>query len=85
MSEDTPLVGGVYRHYKGGLYVVVAIATMEGSKERCVVYRGSDGHVWVRPLRQWFQGVQCPEPGHRHTLTRFAYDPQPIATTGATP
>lgn len=79
VERNCPMVGGTYRHYKGGLYTVVAIATNEGSKTRCVVYRGADGHVWVRPLSQWFEGVKL-NTGDRATVTRFAYDPQTDAT-----
>lgn len=82
-EQSCPMVGGHYRHYKGGLYVVVAIATNEGSKERVVVYRGSDGHVWARPLRQFFAPVQR-NAGDRATVTRFAYDPQSAAVSGST-
>lgn len=42
---------GTYRHYKGGLYEVEAIATHTESGESLVVYRSvSDGVVWVRPV-----------------------------------
>jgi hypothetical protein len=43
---------GRYRHYKGGLYEVLFVATHSETEERMVVYRtlyGERGH-WVRPL-----------------------------------
>lgn len=41
--------GKRYRHYKGGLYEVVAHALREDTEEPVVVYRSlQDGKVWVR-------------------------------------
>lgn len=69
-----PLLPGVdvlYRHYKGGLYRVLAVATMEGSSERYVTYvNAANGRAWVRPLSQWFQKVQ-PNAGDRTVVPRF--------------
>jgi len=51
---NTPEVGATYRHYKGGLYAVIANAINEPTKSEVVVYRAkSDGTVWVRPLWRW--------------------------------
>lgn len=41
----------IYRHFKGGYYVVHSVATVESSGEQVVVYQSlQDGRVWTRPL-----------------------------------
>ena len=49
---------GLYRHEKtGGLYYVITEATLETTGELVVVYRSiSDGHDWVRPADEFFDG-----------------------------
>ncbi|GBR05963.1 DUF1653 domain-containing protein [Acetobacter oeni] len=56
MNHDvTP---GLYRHYKGGLYTVIATARHSETEERLVVYRSESlGSVWVRPLAMWNETV----------------------------
>ena len=45
---------GIYKHYKGNLYEVIALATHSESLEKMVVYKAlyqKEGeNVWVRPL-----------------------------------
>lgn len=83
MNECCPEVGALYHHYKGGLYTVVAIAQAEGTKLRQVVYRGADGHVWTRPLDQWFAMVR-PNSGDRTPVQRFTYEPTETPISGRT-
>lgn len=51
-----PTMNTLWRHYKGGLYKVRTLATMEGSLTLYVVY---DAHPqplarpWIRPLKEW--------------------------------
>ena len=41
----------IYRHFKGGYYVVLSFATIESTGEEVVVYQSlQDGRMWVRPL-----------------------------------
>lgn len=41
----------IYRHFKGGYYVVQAIATVESTGEEVVIYQSlQDGRVWTRPV-----------------------------------
>ena len=51
---------GKYRHYKGGIYEVVAIARHSETLEDMVVYRAlyGEGDVWVRPLSIWLEQVE---------------------------
>jgi hypothetical protein len=46
-----PVAGDVCRHYKGGLYIVLAIAVHTEEKNRLVLYRPLSGeNVWARPF-----------------------------------
>lgn len=54
-----------YRHYKGGLYELVCMATLEADLSQMVVYRAADGSVWARPSTVFFElvdvdGIQVP-------------------------
>lgn len=57
-----------YRHYKGGLYELVCMATLESDLSEMVVYRAADGSIWTRPKAVFFELVEVD--GHR--LARFA-------------
>lgn len=55
-----PEVNQAYYHYKGGVYRVNHIVTMEATGDRYVVYslQGcTDGTVWSRPVAEWFENV----------------------------
>ncbi len=51
---------GKYRHFKGGEYEALYIATDSESLEKLVVYRALYGErgVWVRPLKMWTEIVE---------------------------
>lgn len=38
-----------YKHYKGGLYTIVCLATHTETKEQLVVYTDAFGAYWARP------------------------------------
>ena len=49
---------GRYRHFKGNVYEVIAIAKHSETEEDMVVYKPLDGDkrglgIWVRPLNMW--------------------------------
>lgn len=50
---------GVYRHYKGNLYEVIAIANHSETLEKLVVYKAlyGEGEIWVRPIEMWDEQV----------------------------
>ena len=51
-------IGKTYRHYKGNLYKVLAIAKHSETVEDMVVYRSvKTGEVWVRPAGMWSEIV----------------------------
>jgi hypothetical protein len=47
-----------YRHYKGGLYEHVCVATLESDLSEMIVYRAADGSIWTRPKEVFFQLVE---------------------------
>lgn len=62
---------GKYRHYKGGEYQVLDIATHSETEEKLVVYKPlyGDQNLWVRPIEMFFEKVDVS--GNR--LPRFEY------------
>ena len=58
-SLDDTVVPGVYRHFKGALYVVVGTARHSETEEALVVYRREGSpELWVRPISMWSEPVQ---------------------------
>ena len=58
---------GVYKHYKGNEYRVLAIASHSETLEKMVVYQALYGEhgIWVRPISMWNEivdvnGVETP-------------------------
>lgn len=65
MQDFPPL--GLYRHYKGQMYQLLAIATHSESQEKLAVYQCLYGEfqIWVRPLEMFtetisIEGKSCP-------------------------
>ena len=56
MSEVTL---GKYKHFKGGMYEVIALAKHSETEEKMVVYKAlyGDGEIWVRPEKMWEEEV----------------------------
>ena len=42
-------VGDKYRHFKGTVYTVVALARHTETDEEMVVYKDEQGNTWARP------------------------------------
>lgn len=62
----------MYRHYKGGIYSVVAWATDEPTMTPVVVYRSvDDGRVWVRTCKSWDETVETNLGGIAMDVPRF--------------
>lgn len=50
--------GQIYRHYKGGLYVIVSVSIDEGTLEPLVTYRSNKkGTCWTRTLDNFTEKV----------------------------
>lgn len=54
----TVTIGGIYQHYKGGLYQVIALSTGTETESIEVIYVGARGDVWNRPLKMWGESVE---------------------------
>lgn len=62
--QKMPLPGEKYKHYKGGTYDVITLATHSETQEKMVVYQSVNfGSIFVRPLSMWNDDVQNPESG----------------------
>lgn len=66
---------GKYRHFKGGEYELIAIATHSETMEPMVVYRAlyGAGGLWVRPLSMWSETVD--RDGYHGPRFRYVEDP----------
>ena len=53
------VVHGVYRHFKGGMYIVEDMALDSETEGEMVLYRAlyGDGKLWVRPLEMFMSEV----------------------------
>lgn len=53
------VVHGVYRHFKGGMYIVEGVAFGSESEEELVLYRALYGEkkLWARPLEMFLSEV----------------------------
>lgn len=62
---------GLYRHYKGQHYRVVAVARHSETQEPLVVYRALYGEfgLWTRPLAMFVETIT--PPGATKAVSRF--------------
>ena len=52
-------IGKTYKHYKGNLYKIIAVAKHSENLEEMIVYQSiEDGKTWVRPALMWNEQVQ---------------------------
>lgn len=59
-AKNDSIKPGKYRHYKGGLYEVIAVGKHSETLEDMVIYRAlyEGGRFWVRPAYMWSQTVK---------------------------
>ncbi len=59
MDKEIDIEPGIYRHYKGRDYEVLAMATHSETLEKLVVYKAlyGEGRIWVRPASMWNETV----------------------------
>lgn len=52
-------IHGIYKHYKGDLYIVEDVARHSETLEEMVIYRGlyEDSPLWVRPMSLFIDEV----------------------------
>ncbi len=55
--ENTVIIGGKYRHYKGNDYVVIATGILENSMEEAVIYKSLNNpeRYWIRSLTNFLE------------------------------
>lgn len=63
-------IGGIYKHYKGNLYQVLALARHSETLEELVVYQTLYGEksTWVRPLKMFLETIEI----SGHPTPRFS-------------
>lgn len=63
----------IYRHFKGGYYVVQSLASIESTGEEVVIYQSlQDGRVWVRPVSSFQELV--PEGKENPTGQKYRFE-----------
>ena len=79
MTAMEALKTGRYRHFKGGEYELLGIATHSETMEPMVVYRALYGQqgLWVRPAAMWTETVHA----ENYEGPRFQYIGEVICQT----
>ena len=59
MDKGKLKIHGIYKHFKGDMYIVEDIAYHSETKEKMVTYRAlyGDGRLWCRPYDMFFEEV----------------------------
>ena len=70
-NRQTPVAGQIYKHFKGNLYKVLAVAVRTESEEKLVVYQSVDNpdRVFARPLEMFMSDIDR----FRYPLIRAKY------------
>ena len=73
MTNNIIQLNGLYRHFKGGYYLVNKIATLESNtNEALVIYTSvTTGNTWARPYKEFFDDVTNREDNVTHQVHRF--------------
>jgi hypothetical protein len=66
--------GQIFRHYKGGLYVIICISIKEDTLDTLITYRSNKkGTIWTRTASNFLERVchsaECPLP--EESVPRF--------------
>lgn len=69
---------GVYKHYKGDLYLLEDVAYHSETGEKMVLYRAlyEDGRLWVRPYEMFFEEVDHEK--HPEVKQKYRFELQEI-------
>ena len=71
LTKAAKIQTGRYKHYKGGMYEVIGVATHTETGEPLVIYRALYGEfgLWARPYSMFCEQVNC----EGHMVQRFAF------------
>lgn len=61
----SPVIGGTYRHFKGGIYQVTGTARHTETLEEMIIYTDKQGNTWARPASMFngtalLDGIEVP-------------------------
>lgn len=62
---------GKYKHFKGKIYEVIAIAKHSETQKELVIYKDKQGNYWARPKEMFFEEIDKPE--YNYKGPRFKY------------
>ena len=70
---ELPIIGRIYRHYKGDYYIVRAIARHSETGEQMVIYQAlyGGGELWARPLALFMSKIDRVEHPDAKQENRF--------------
>lgn len=70
---DYPEIDSFYKHYKGGIYKFITMATHSETEEKLAIYKSiSFGSVYARPIESWNEKVRVMGGlGESETIPRF--------------
>lgn len=81
MADNDLKIGGLYRHFKGGLYILRGIAEHSENGKAYVIYEDAEtGKLWVRPYGVFFSRVDVkkyPEATQEYRFELVPDDPAP--------
>ncbi len=69
---EWPIARTLYRHYKGGLYVVLGVGRMSEARDQLYVAYWSVARktMWFRPLGMFVEEIRWPDGERRQRFTR---------------
>jgi hypothetical protein len=80
MSEDSKAANAVYKHYKGGMYRLLAVVRHSETLEELVLYEAlyenNLGQLWVRPKEMFFSQIIV----NGEFVARFELQPEEPST-----
>jgi hypothetical protein len=70
-------VGSIWRHYKGGLYKILATGIIDANNDKSVLYSNSDGKLFIQTEARFTSYVVTKEtPDHPNPLFRTDIKPR---------